>query len=640
MDSFYVGILGCPDLVLDSISMDRSELHALNVFPDTLRSTDFRPLRLLFAPDSSGEHEYAVTLHGHSNRRVFDTTILVHATSVRAPEYFVLSDTSHQFVTSYCEQQNFALLLGSTSCDSIHIDSIVSSAASFFTSDTAYVFPGNGTKSIQIYYSPSSIGADSGSIRIVGHSRFRTIDTTIAVRGINNGNADPFQLSDTSLHFATSACKAMSASLSLTNQCCEALQIDTIFADAGEFLVDFDRSQSLLASNDTLPISLQFSPDSGGSRVARLHIRGHVAGRAIDTVITLAATNTLATRPLELASDTLYLLTKYCHAVEDSINLRNLGCPDLVVDSVVVLDDERHEFSVTAITSSLGALGEGSVRIRFDPDTSGQRRAHIHLFGHLGDQFIDTLLTVFGRNVTAPEPYLVAADSQYAGKQLRTAIYFRPTTDTFAIKGFSAHLAFNTDILTPTALAFDGTCSGAVQTATITRDATGARIDVVYVDSMRQTADLQLPVAWMVSNVALTKDLTTAIELEGFSTDVEPELTLCSVPSSVFTTLLDCGDPLVVQFLKTGRLAIDAIQPNPVSAGHEWNVSLRCDREVKDVSLELYTMTGSRIARVHLGDVSTDRPATLASPPASGDYFLVVRSSRGIEDARRVTTLN
>lgn len=642
VDSFYVGVVGCPGLVLDSISVAGGELHALSVLPDTLRETDFRPLRFLFAPDSSAVHEYTVTLHGHSNRRVFDTTITVLAESIRAAEHFTLSDTSHAFVTSYCKPTDFSILLGSTSCDTIRIDSIVSSTASFFVSDTVDALPGSGTSSILVHYAPNAVGADSGYIRIVGHSNVRSIDTTIALTGLNNGHTEPLELSDTAVSIATAACQSAIAALNLTNQCCDVLDIDSIYTDGGEFSVEFDRSIRALHSNDTLPLTLNFSPDSGGVHASLLHIRGHIPGRTIDTTIPISALNLLATHPLELARDTVYLPTKYCHSVERTLDLENLGCPEMVIDSAVIENDERHEFSITSFTSPLSSLGGGSITLRFDPDTSGRRAARVRLYAHLGDQFIDTVLTVIGRNFTAPEPYLIPADSQFAGVQLRTAIYFRPTTDTFSVKSFSAHLTFNTDILTPKLLLFDGVASSAIASSSVTEDASGARVDVTYVDSLRESDDLALPVAWLVSDVSLTKDLTTPILLDDFSTDVEPQLTLCSVPESKFTTLLKCGDPILVGFMQTGKasLRILAVQPNPVSGSQVWSVTIESKAKFDDAVLEVYDANGSRESATPIGDLpKSTRSVNVAPPVQSGDYFIVVRNAAGIGDIRRVSVL-
>lgn len=639
-DSVFLTVLGCPEMVVDSVTLEPGELHLLSTYPDTLVENRTRRLGLLFSPDSSGQHTYQVGIHGHSNRRTFDTTITVTVLATRADERFVLSDSALQFSTKYCESTELPIVLSSTSCDSIVVDSVIASSPNFIVTDSIGSLPANLGRTLHVRFSPSAVGADSGFVRIIGHSRTRSIDTVIALAGVNRGSTQPLELSDTSLALVTSSCEIVSADFRLTNQGCDELVIDSVVAAGTELTVDYDHGRSRLRSNDTLPLTVTFAPDSGGVRVAVVRVHAHSAGRVLDTTITLYATNNLFGRPLAMSVDSVFLGTKYCHPIDVSIDLRNRGCPDLILDSAVVLGDLRHEFSVTSLPSQIGPQRGGSLTVRFDPDTSGRRVARLKLYGHLGDQSIDTVLELIGRNFTAPEPYLIPADSQFAGHQVWTPLYFRPTIDTFAIHQFSAHLAFNTDILTPTGLSFERTASPAVLTASVTEDATGARIDVTYQDSVRQIDNLELPVVWLLSNVALTKDIVTPVLLDDFSTDVEPRMTLCSVPTSQFTTLLRCADPIVVRFLQTGEasLRIASVKPNPVAAGSNWTVELLAGSPAVDAVLELYDVSGLRASSSSLGTVGVGHSTHIvATPNAGGDYFLVARTARGIEDIEKVT---
>jgi hypothetical protein len=642
-DSVYVGTLGCPGMILDSLSVGAAELHCLSTFPDTLAENRIHPIRFLFAPDSSGAHTYYVRLHGHFNRRILDTTLVVTAVAARGEENWVLSDSLHHFDTKYCNPEEYKVQIGSTSCDSVWIDSVSSTSNAFVIPDSVGALPSNANRTLRLLYDPNAIGSDTGVVHIHGHSRTRSIDTTIMLYGINRGHTEPLELSDTTVQVLTAACQPSSVQFTITNQCCNTLIIDTVYSSGSEVNVSYDRSRPSLASNDTLPISLAFSPDSGGSRRVMVHIRAHSAGAVIDTTISVDAVNAVSSRPLRLAFDTVYLPTKYCHPVDRVIGLSNLGCPEMVIDSVRVFDDARGEFSIPSYEPTVASLGAATMTIRFDPDTSGRRSAHMKIYSHLGDQNLDTTLTLIGRNFTSPEPFLLPVDSGVVAAQEATPIYFRPTTDTFAIHGFTAHLSFNTDILTPRTLSFEGSASPAVTSSNLRMDASGAWIDVLYVDSLRDTANLTLPVVRMISDIALTKDLTTPVVMDRFSTDVEPALTLCSVPSSAFVTLLRCGDPTLVDFMRMGKasLRIKSVQPNPVSSGGSLSVTIVASAESKETLLEIYDMAGSRLSIQELGSVKAGvQNQVVTCPSTSGDYFLVLRTTIGIQDLEKVSVVH
>jgi hypothetical protein len=112
------------------------------------------------------------------------------------------------------------------------------------------------------------------------------------------------------------------------------------------------------------------------------------------------------------------------------------------------------------------------------------------------------------------------------------------------------------------------------------------------------------------------------------------------VPTSEFTTLLRCADPIVVHFLQTGEasLRIASVTPNPAHAHSNWKVELVAGSAASDAFIEVYDIAGVRASSLALGNVVQGRSMQkIAAPDASGDYFLVVRTSRGIEDIEKVT---
>ena len=155
------------------------------------------------------------------------------------------------------------------------------------------------------------------------------------------------------------------------------------------------------------------------------------------------------------------------------IKLGNFGCTAMSLDAVTISGDTLNEFSIPQLGDSIQAGQWDSTTVMFTPDSAGIREVLVKIHLHNSEQTFDTTLSIIGKNLIAPTPYIPALPSLAAGQVLEIPIMLEPTADTFSIHSYAFHLSFNTDLLTPTGLGFANTCSTQVlssETHAITRN--------------------------------------------------------------------------------------------------------------------------------------------------------------------------
>jgi hypothetical protein len=132
------------------------------------------------------------------------------------------------------------------------------------------------------------------------------------------------------------------------------------------------------------------------------------------------------------------------------------------------------------------------------------------------------------------------------------------------------------------------------------------------------------------TNVSLTKDTLTQVSLDSFATDREPALGLCSIPEQPFTILPECGDPFLLDLLRSQPISFSfiGVAPNPASSG-TWDVDYITRTDNLGLSLDIYDAAGTRLS--HTTDLPTtigEHHASIPIPSVSGDYFLVLGNER------------
>ena len=631
-DTVQIENVGCPGLVFDSISYPPGEVVVLNAFPDTVGASGVYQMRFGFSPDSAGVHQVAVHLFAHDGRLRFDTIIAITASSTKVPLELLLDSASLAFATMYCRPAHAMLSLATTGCDSLLLDSIFTSNPSFALEHVPAAIPSGARDSLVIQFAPDSIGPTSGIVRLFAHANNRSIDTTIVLTGFNTALPQAMAMSRTTVSLATSACRAALDSLTIHNQGCDALYLDSVIDPDIELRVSYDPSRLPIASGDSMSVHVLFSPSDGLAKSTPVRLRMHTVKRQFDTTIVVNTTNAIPGNPLSLSTDSLLLRTKYCQPVSIPLTVRNFGCDSMQIDSVNVVGDSLHEFQYAAL-QSIASQDSVSTTVFFTPARGGRRSAQLRLFTRGGHE-IDTVIPLQGSNVLAPEPYLPVLPSLAAGKILRIPIMLRPTTDTFSMQSFAVHLSLNTDLLTPFGLDFGNTCAKRVKSASLTVvPGKGVSIRITLLDTISDTSQLGLPIVYVLDSVRIAPDTTTLVVLDTFVTDREPALVLCSLSAQPFVLQMPCGDEFLWQFMSLGSFdfSIKSVTPNPASTEASWKVVLDVQRAEPNLGIDLCDARGVVISHTNCPQsLAGEFTVPVALPSAEGDYFLVARGSRGV----------
>jgi hypothetical protein len=631
-DTVLISNLACPGMVLDTVTFANGEVSLVNALPLLLPDTAPYPLYFLFQPDSAGDHTFTAIVYAHDGRRLYDTAISIFVQSAPKSEYFVLDSTLVTLGTKYCQPVVSNIGLRAPGCDSIIFDSLVSSNGSFVLMHAPSGLAPSIGDSLSVQYAPDSAGASNDSIRIFAHGKWGACDTTILVSGSNITLPQSATLSQDAITLATGSCLSLSDTLVLGNQGCGVLFLDSVtIGDGSEVTVGYDPTQSPIQSGNDLPIHIAYNPLDGKTKALTMRLAMHTAQRVIDTTISVTVSNTIASEPLMLSSDSLWLFTKYCQSVRVPFLIGNLGCNMMSIDSLVVTGDSLNEFYLPKPPDSLQPGEIDSTFVTFTPDSTGSRTITAKLYVHENGLAIDTLITIAAKNLTAPAPFIPALPSLAAGNVLDIPIMLTPTTDTFSIHSYTFHLSFNTDLLTPSDLEFANTCSARMLTYSFTPEpGIGCSGTVNLIDTVSENSPLTLPLVYIKTNVALTIDTTTEVQLNTFSTDREPTLGLCSIPEQPFTIAMECGDPYLLDLLREQPISFTfiGVAPNPASSG-VWDIDYITRAEVTTLTLDMYDATGARISRITELETSLgEHHASIPIPNASGDYFLVLGNDR------------
>jgi hypothetical protein len=378
-----------------------------------------------------------------------------------------------------------------------------------------------------------------------------------------------------------------------------------------------------------------FTPEGGDAKTISLRLFMHTPTRQIDSTITLNVSNTIPAQPLQLSTDSIFLFTKYCQPISLPLAISNFGCPGMTIDSVTVIGDKQNEFAMHIDSSEIQSQQLDSCQAIFTPDSAGERNVNVKIVFSAGGKTFDTTLTVVGKNLTAPVPYIAPLPEKIAGDLVSIPIMLEPTTDTFSIRSYHFHLSFNTDLLTPQTLIFGGTLSQNIVSSSFTNEPGSGMSGMVTISStITNASQLDLPLVYVVAKVFLTKDTVTPVILDTFITDVTEGLTtaaLCNIPEQPFEIQLQCGDPLIAQLLLNHTIAFDfvSVSPNPAGQEHAWDVDYIVNAPLTGIALNVYDAAGASVSLIDNLPMSVgEHHISVAVPQSGGDYFLVLGSSQ------------
>jgi hypothetical protein len=649
-DTLHLSQLGCSHLqdtlsivsnscsahVIDSVVFGDHSVALDAAIPTNSTLGAKLSLSIRYQSDTNSTHSDLVHVVGHLGAHRFDTTVAITGSTFLPKPTISLKHDTLFFPTSYCKSTSDTLRFFNPGCGSISIDSF-ESAAPFLFSASSHSLNSLGTDSVVIIFSPNDSGLSNGVLTIHLHAGRDSLTVPVILKGYNISDPNSVRMSKASITLSTANCSPQYDSITIYNKGCEQVIIDSVRA-LGEF------SDTLLApagiyGGDSTRIGLSFRPDSGSSRMSTLHVYGHIGKTLFDSVVAITAANVLPVSPMSLMPDSIALITDHCQPVALPLLLHNNLCGAVEIDSVRIFGDSLFEFSCdTAGFGSLGSLRNGSVQVHFRPIARGLRSTSLHVYCHSGDKHFDTVLSVTGHNITAPEPYIGAIASVKAGDTVAVPIMLLPTTDTFSIDHVKLSLSFNTDLITPVALVVPNVKNWLLSKSTMTKTATGVSIDAYFGQLIGQDSDLSKPILNILMRAFLTKNITTAVTIDTFVTRVVGRERLCTIPDQLFTLALNCGDGTISRSMahQPLGLSIISVNPNPANSSHAV-LTYQTDEALSFAVAYLYDALGTLVSAVSLPKSELGvRSIPLSLPTISGRFELVLRDEFGRSASRSI----
>ncbi len=560
------------------------------------------------------------------------------------------------FISSACIPARGFIHLTNLNCLEYIFDSIN------FTPDPYNEFSLDTTRASFSLFSNMSAGlpvkfqTDSNVTRIThihvhGHYGSTPFDTTITLVARHTTFNDPlFAFGVDTLAISGNCAIPARAYLNVINRNCDSITIDTIGISPdpyGEFSVDTVKNGFRLFADASVGIPILFRSDSDVTRATTIHIHIHAKNRIVDTTITIVASHSTTSGPiLGLSYDSLYMESRYCQPVRRYIDLSNVNCNDLIIDSVS-FDPQYPEFTIDSTQRknlSLVSLTSVSIPILYQTDSNLTRRSTMHIVAHSLGRMIDTTIILVAKHSKAPEPFLVNPADAKVGEIILVPVFLRPTQDSFRITHYAFHLSYDGDILTPSNPQFEvrGTLSSRGTVTMGVSEVGGVLCTVDLPKPITQDSNLLLPLIYLRMNVTLSRNYSTPITMNSFSNSAIATEPLCSTPVSEFTIIPECGDSTLVGFMLTGKLpGIVSVHPNPNSGGDVEAVIYLPTQNT--LTIELVDAMGKRIQSVcssapFPGGEHTLRINTDALP--NGSYILRLRSAEGHIARRAIVILH
>lgn len=625
-DSVRIQFIGCGNFDVDSVHFSDPRFIVKSSLPIQRGVTSITiPVSLI--PDLHQGFQGVLQLYAQTNGTRLDTIIPIIVTlSNLAPT--VQYSTPKPVATQYCTTVRGAFTLGYGNCDSLTVDSVVSSNGAFHIDHTPTVLRSTSSDSLTFSFEPSQPDTTHGTIHLYVHNTQRSFDTTIQLTGYNDAVPNRLLLNRTRLQFTTANCLAQTDSILLTARDCDTLTIDSIRTSDASVALGTLQKNKLVAGSSSY-VSVLYAPDQRENSSTQVHIYAHNRSTTIDTTIAITYTNTIAGAPFELDRDTVRIVTYYCQPSNAAITITNNNCDSAVIESATIENDRLQEFSLSTL-GSIGSLNSATIPITFTPDSSSTRTVFLHLKGHAGLQSFDTLIPLVGTNNTAPEPYLLPVRSAFVNDTLLIPIYLHETKESFSFRNYEASLSFNTDLLHTVNVETAGTLSdGAAVSVAAGTNTAHVRGSLQYI--LDQTNDLTKPLFLLRVIPMLTVNTQTTIQLDTFTVDAKPLLELCSKPLTAFTLEFQCGDSMIVSFMQHGTsgIQIESVHPDPARQGSSVTVNYNIlSNDVLPLQLDVVTSSGAHVKTVELpSGVGLHQKSITPTLPA-GAYFLLLHRGK------------
>lgn len=555
------------------------------------------------------------------------------------------------FISSSCVPARGYISFTNLNCMKYLIDSVSFSPDPYheFSVDTTmqgltlYI---NQSAVLPIKFQTDSTVTRTTSVHIHGHYNGAAFDTTIVLVARHIAAITPLLALNADSLFLSGNCADARGYIDIINRNCDSLIIDTVTFSpdlSGELSVDTVKNRLNILPNISAEIPILFQCDSDVTRETTIHVHAHSKNSSIDTTIVVRSRHSTVSGPLmALPLDSVYMETRYCQPMRRYIDLSNVNCNGLVIDSVL-FNPQYPELLIDTTQSpklSLVKFSSGSIPISFQTDSNITRQTTMHILGHSFNRTIDTTIIVIAKHSTAPEPYLADPPKANIGANVLLPVYLRPTKDIFAIRHYIFHLSYDGDVLSPASTPYEvkQTLSRNSAVKMGSPEPAGVLCTVDLNEPITQDSDLSIPLIYLRMGVTLSRNLFSAIRLDTFSISTNAPMPLCSIPAAEFIVDPLCGDSILSKYMFDGKMpGFLSVHPNPNSGGEvEAQVFLPVQTEF---SVDLTDVQGVAIRKLLFNKqydkgIYSLKISTAGLP--GGTYFLRLHPDRGSSCATRL----
>lgn len=553
-------------------------------------------------------------------------------------DLFVSFDTLQFFTT--CEKVTQWVPVRLTSClDSISIDtiSVENDPTSQFAIDTSMgsaTLLSGSILQLPVSYTAGINGMQQSTIRIRARAGGTTIDTTIVLIGVTQ-RPTPLVLAIDSLHLSTTCPDVRAWIPVLFGSCDDSITIDALLVEGdvnGQFAIDTLTAGFSILATQGLQIPVRYSRGAPGLRSVRVRLRAHSSDIQIDTIITVTGTTFGIPNPYT-GADSLHLST-VCTDIREWVPVTLRSCDDsIMIEALLIENDVDGHFTVDTIAAGfrVAAGMPLQIPILYRAGIPGHRSARLRLIARASDIFVDTVIPLSGNTIKLPEPYIPGITSAIAGETVRIPIYLDRTTDLFSFSEYELTMNFHTDLIEAIGFEALGTLTQNISSHSFSPQPGGVHCAFSLGTPITQAGDLAQPLIVILARVYLTAETTTAVTVDSFnvSTGVfTTSLLGCSERSSSFTISYLCGDSTISAFMRTGKVSISNIRPNPGTTFVDLDIMLPDDGAVRLEAIDLNGAVVRRFEAMQLsGGTHTVRIAT--DDLASGLYSIRLHTPFG-----------
>jgi hypothetical protein len=636
---------GCYPIFLKSIIIDDAEFFTLQsplILPDTLAQGSRDSFKIAFHPHlRQGTHTVHVHLTGRlgedSTGAIYDSVITLSISAI--PQRPVLTSSTYLLDAgdvSICGGIDTIIILRNAGCDTLTIDSL-SGVLGKELALSGFVLPlrlpPDSSVRVSISIVPSSLGALNRDL--VWHTSQQgltgSLDLQLRANGvITSGRAI---LGSTSLNAGSfSYCVGDTIVTSLIKDAgCDSLAISNVrLTGSAAFTLLSPTKDTSLAADSVCPIRLRFKPSQKGPSSALLtfhlkSIRGSDPGH--DTTLTLIGSGLGGTKSLSVSNDHFELGSIYaCQNADTAFVIENFGCDTLTVLSGQ-FDNVQYSTNATLPLRLLPGASS-SLNIHLSPDTAGHPSIISTTYALTSDADSAQNRTIhFAAHLIYPIKLrleLTKIDSAIAGASVNFHLALlgdRP-------KGVSAlhfDLAHDDDLLSFRRFTGSGL---SLDNSKVTNGAMVQSFSYSPLVDTGAIGDLNF-------GVFLSKNSATSLTLSNVRFDSPIKISLDCIAAindsgAGFRYLYRCGDSLVQMELRSERLHISNISPNPASRKLIIQFSGPLPHPAH---LELFGLLGERVFETFSASSST--VLDLGNIPI-GAYYLRCSSTEMHESRRLV----